>query len=236
MWGTTGIGYDGAKVKAIMPDAPLDSWKLIFDPAVLARFKDCGVSMLDDPTDMVGTALLYLGKDPNSESEADLKAAEDALMKIRPYIRTIHSSQYIDQLANGELCIVVGYSGDVLQARDRAEEAGKPLDIGYSIPKEGALMWFDTLAIPGRCGAQGCGAQVHRLPAAARGRREELRLRQLRQCQQGGDSRWSMQTCATTRASTRRPRLKARLQPSLAKSAEFTRALNRTWTRFMTGR
>ena len=148
MWGTTGIGYDRAKVKAIMPDAPVDSWKLIFDPAVLAKFKDCGVSMLDDPTDMVGTALLYLGKDPNSESEADLKAAEDLLLKIRPYLRTIHSSQYIDQLANGELCIVVGYSGDVLQARDRAEEAGKPLDIGYSIPQEGALMWFDTLAIP----------------------------------------------------------------------------------------
>ena len=104
--------------------------------------------MLDDPTDMVGTALLYLGKDPNSESEADLKAAEEALMKIRPFLRTIHSSQYIEQLANGELCIVVGYSGDVLQARDRAEEAGKPLDIGYSIPQEGALMWFDTLAIP----------------------------------------------------------------------------------------
>ncbi len=148
MWGTTGIGYDRAKVQAIMPDAPLDSWQLIFDPAVISKFKDCGISMLDDPTDMVGTALLYLGKDPNSEAEADLKAAEAALMKIRPYLRTIHSSQYIDQLANGELCIVVGYSGDVLQASDRAEEAGKPLDIGYSIPKEGALMWFDTLAIP----------------------------------------------------------------------------------------
>ena len=96
--------------------------------------------MLDDPTDMVGTALIYLGKDPNSESEADLKARrETLLMTIRPYIRTIHSSQYIDELANGELCIVVGYSGDVLQARDRAAEAGKPLDIGYSIPREGAL-------------------------------------------------------------------------------------------------
>src|SRR5512137_768402 len=148
MWGTTGIGYDRAKVKAIMPDAPVDSWKLIFDPAVLAKFKGCGVSMLDDPTDMVGTALLYLGKDPNSESEADLKLAEEALMKIRPFLRTIHSSQYIDQLANGELCIVVGYSGDVLQASDRAAEAGKPLNIAYSIPQEGALMWFDTLAVP----------------------------------------------------------------------------------------
>jgi len=113
------------------------------------RFKDCGVSFLDDPTDMVGTVLLWLGKDPNSQSEADLKLAEEALMKVRPYVRTIHSSQYIEDLANGSICIAVGYSGDVMQARDRAAEAGKPIDIRYSIPREGALMWFDMLAIPG---------------------------------------------------------------------------------------
>ena len=218
-----------------MPDAPVDSWKLIFDPAVLAKFKDCGVSMLDDPTDMVGTALLYLGKDPNSESEADLKAAEDVLMKIRPYLRTIHSSQYIDQLANGELCIAVGYSGDVLQARDRAEEAGKPLDIAYSIPKEGALMWFDTLAIPADAAHPGRGAPVHRLPAAARSRGEELRLRQLRQRQQAATPLVNADLRNDTSIYPT-PEVAARLQPSLAKSAEFTRALNRTWTRFMTAR
>jgi len=235
MWGTTGIGFDRAKVKAIMPDAPIDSWKLIFDPAVLGRFKDCGVSMLDDPTDMVGTALLYLGKDPNSESEADLKAAEDVLMKIRPFIRTIHSSQYIDQLANGELCIVVGYSGDVLQASDRAAEAGKPLDIGYSIPKEGALMWFDTLAIPADAAHKDT---AHRFI--------EYLLKPEVAARNSDFVNFANANAAATPLVNEAlrndagiyptPDVKSRLQPSLAKSAEFTRALNRSWTRFMTGR
>ena len=235
MWGTTGIGYDRAKVEAIMPDAPVDSWKLIFDPAVLAKFKDCGVSMLVDPTDMVGTALLYLGKDPNSESEADLKAAEDLLLKIRPYLRTIHSSQYIDQLANGELCIVVGYSGDVLQARDRAEEAGKPLDIGYSIPQEGALMWFDTLAIPADAAHKDAAHQFIEYllqPAVAAKNSDFVNYANANKAATplvNADLRNDTNIYPT-------PEVAARLQPSLAKSAEFTRALNRSWTRFVTGR
>ena len=234
MWGTTGIGYDRAKVAAIMPDAPLDSWQLIFDPAVISKFKDCGISMLDDPTDMVGTALLYLGKDPNSEAEADLKAAEAALMKIRPYLRTIHSSQYIDQLANGELCIVVGYSGDVLQASDRAEEAGKPLDIGYSIPKEGALMWFDTLAIP-----------VDAAHKDAAHRFIDYLLRPDVAAKNSNFVNYANANSKATALVNEELRndagiyppadVKARLQPSVAKSADFTRELNRTWTRFMTG-
>jgi putrescine transport system substrate-binding protein len=235
MWGTTGIGYNRAMIKAIMPDAPLDSWKLIFDPAVISKFKDCGISMLDDPTDMIGTALLYLGKDPNSESEADLKAAEDVLMKIRPYLRTIHSSQYIEQLANGELCIVVGYSGDVLQASDRAEEAGKPLDIGYSIPKEGALMWFDTLAVPADAAHKDA---AHRFidyllrPDVAAKNSNFVNY-----------ANANKEATALINEDLRNDvgiyppaEVKARLQPSLAKSADFTRALNRTWTRFMTGK
>jgi putrescine transport system substrate-binding protein len=235
MWGTTGIGYDRAKVEAIMPDAPVDSWKLIFDPAVLAKFKDCGVSMLDDPTDMVGTALLYLGKDPNSESAADLKAAEDLLLRIRPYLRTIHSSQYIDQLANGELCIVVGYSGDVLQARDRAEEAGKPLDIGYSIPQEGALMWFDTLAIPADAAHKDAAHQFIEYllqPAVAAKNSDFVNYANANKAATplvNADLRNDTNIYPT-------PEVAARLQPSLAKSAEFTRALNRSWTRFVTGR
>jgi putrescine transport system substrate-binding protein len=235
MWGTTGIGYDAGKIAEIMPDAPVDSWKLVFDPAILAKFKDCGVSMLDDPTDMVGTALLYLGKDPNSESEADLQAAEQLLMQIRPYLRTIHSSQYIDQLANGELCVVVGYSGDVLQARDRAAEAGKPLDIRYSIPKEGALMWFDTLAIPADAKN---AANAHRFIDYL-----------LRPEVAAANSNFVMYANANAAATPLvdeglrsdvgiypTPEVKARLQPNLTKSAEYTRALNRSWTRFMTGR
>jgi putrescine transport system substrate-binding protein len=235
MWGTTGIGYDRAKVKQIMPDAPLDSWRLIFDPAVISKFKDCGISMLDDPTDMVGTALLYLGKDPNSEAEADLKAAEEVLMKIRPYLRTIHSSQYIDQMANGELCIVVGYSGDVLQAKDRAAEAGKPLDIGYSIPKEGALMWFDTLAIPADASHKDA---AHRFI--------DYLLRPEVAAKNSDFVNYANANKAATALVNEElrndagiyptPEVKARLQPSLAKSPDFTRALNRAWTRFMTGK
>jgi len=235
MWGTTGIGYDRAKLKAIMPDAPVDSWKLVFDPTILGRFKDCGVSMLDDPTDMVGTALLYLGKDPNSESEADLKAAEEVLMKIRPFLRTIHSSQYIDQLANGELCIVVGYSGDVLQARDRAEEAGKPLDIGYSIPKEGALMWFDTLAIPADAAHKDA---AHKFidyllrPEVAAKNSDFVNFANANAAATALVDE-SLRNDASIYPT---PEVKARLQPSLAKSGEYARALNRTWTRFVTGR
>jgi len=235
MWGTTGIGYDAAKVKAIMPDAPVDSWQLVFDPAVISKFKDCGVSMLDDPTDMVGTALLYLGKDPNSEAEADLKAAEELLMKIRPYLRTIHSSQYIDQFANGELCVVVGYSGDVLQARDRAAEAGKPIDIVYSIPREGALMWFDTLAIPADAEHP---ENAHKFI--------EYLLRPAVAAANSDFVSYANANAAATQLLSAELRedpgiypgdeVKARLQPSLARSAEYTRALNRAWTRFMTGR
>ncbi len=235
MWGTTGIGYDAAKVRAIMPDAPVDSWSLVFDPAVIARFKDCGVSVLDDPTDMVGTVLLWLGKDPNSESEADLKLAEDKLLAIRPYLRTIHSSQYIESLANGEICIAVGYSGDILQARDRAAEAGKPLEIAYSIPREGALMWFDTLAIPADAKHPG---NAHKFIAYL--------LRPDVAAANSNFVNYANANAAATpllNASLRDDagiyppaEVKARLQPSLARSAEFTRSLNRTWTRFVTGR
>jgi putrescine transport system substrate-binding protein len=235
MWGTTGIGYDAQKVKAILPDAPVDSWRLVFDPAIVSQFKDCGVSVLDDPTDMVATALLYLGKDPNSESAADLAAAEKLLVAIRPYLRTIHSSQYIDQLANGELCVAVGYSGDILQARDRAAEAGKPVDLVYSIPKEGALLWFDTLAIPADA--------AH--PANAY-RFIDYLLRPDVAARNSNFVSFANANAAATPLldeSLRNdpgiyppPDVKARLQPNLAKSAEFTRELNRSWTRFTTGR
>jgi putrescine transport system substrate-binding protein len=235
MWGTTGIGYDAGKVKAIMADAPVDSWRLVFDPAVVSRFKDCGVSVLEDPTDMVGTMLLFLGKDPNSQSEADLKLAEQALLAIRPYIRQITSAQYIDGLANGELCIAVGYSGDVLQARDRAAEAGKPVDIRFSIPKEGALMWFDTLAIPADAKHPG---NAHLFidyllrPEVAARNSDFVNY-----------ANANAKATALVNEELRNdpgiypsPETKARLQPNLSKSAEFTRLLNRAWTRFTTGR
>ncbi len=148
LWGTNGIGYNEKMVKALMPDAPLDSWRLVFDPAVAAKIAKCGISVLDSPAEMLRAVLNYLGKNPNSQDPADLAAATQVLTKIRPFIRNINSSEYIEALANGDLCVSVGYNGDVMQARDRARDANKGIDIKYSIPKEGTILWFDMLAIP----------------------------------------------------------------------------------------
>ena len=147
-WGTNGIGYNEKMVKELMPDAPLDSWRLVFDPAVASKVAKCGISVLDSPAEMMRAVYSYLGKDPNSQSPDDLVLGEAVLAKIRPYIRNINSSEYIEALANGDLCISVGYNGDVMQARDRAREANKGIEIKYFVPKEGSILWFDMLAIP----------------------------------------------------------------------------------------
>jgi len=234
MWGTTGIGYDAGKIEAIMPDAPVDSWSLIFDPKIVSRFKDCGVSVLEDPTDIVGTVLLWLGRDPNSEAQEDLDAAEAALLAIRPYIRKISSAQVIEDLANGEVCIAVGYSGDVLQAQSRAEETGQAVDIRYSIPAEGALLWFDTLAIPADAAhPDNAHAFINFLmkPEVAAANSDFVYY-----------ANANAAATALVEEELRNnpgvyptPEVKARLQPNLTKSADFTRLLNRAWTRFTTG-
>ncbi|MFZ9478550.1 MAG: polyamine ABC transporter substrate-binding protein [Steroidobacteraceae bacterium] len=148
LWGTSGVGYNVGKVKERMADAPVDSFAMFYDPKVVAKFADCGVSILDAPSEVLGTVLIYLGKDPNSESPEDLAAAEKVLMSIRPFVKYVHSSKYIDDLANGEICLTLGWSGDVLQARDRAAEAKNGVEVAYKIPREGAVMFFDMLAIP----------------------------------------------------------------------------------------
>jgi putrescine transport system substrate-binding protein len=147
-WGTNGIGYNEKMVKELMPDAPLDSWRLVFDPAVASKVSKCGISVLDSPAEMMRAVYSYLGKDPNSQNPDDLVLGEAVLTKIRPYIRNINSSEYIEALANGDLCIAVGYNGDVMQARDRAHDANKGIEIKYFVPKEGSILWFDMLAIP----------------------------------------------------------------------------------------
>jgi putrescine transport system substrate-binding protein len=147
-WGTNGIGYNEKMVKDLLPDAPLDSWRLVFDPAVASKVAKCGISVLDSPAEMMRAVYSYLGKDPNSQSPEDLLLGEAVLTKIRPYIRNINSSEYIEALANGDLCIAVGYNGDVMQARDRAREANKGIEIKYFVPQEGSILWFDMLAIP----------------------------------------------------------------------------------------
>lgn len=148
LWGTAGLGYNIDMIKARLPDAPLDSWALLFDPANAEKLADCGIALLDAPSEVLPAALNYLGYPPFSGDSAHLEAVEEMLLKIRPYIRYFQSSQYINDLANGEICLALGWSGDILQARDRADEAGKDVHIAYMIPKEGAQMWFDMMAIP----------------------------------------------------------------------------------------
>jgi putrescine transport system substrate-binding protein len=149
MWGTTGIGYNVKTVERILgPGATIDSWDTVFKPENLAKFKECGVHMLDSPDDIFPAALGYLGLDPNSTRQADLEKAADLVAKVRPFVRKFHSSEYLSALATGEICLVVGWSGDIMQARSRAAEAKGEVEIGYTIPKEGAQMFFDNLAIP----------------------------------------------------------------------------------------
>src|SRR5467141_2756644 len=149
MWGTTGIGYNVKAVQRILgPDAKIDSWDIVFKPENLEKFKDCGIHMLDSADDILPAALSYLGLDPNSTKQAELEKAAALVSKIRPYVRKFHSSEYLSALATGEICFVVGWSGDIMQARSRAEEAKNGIEVGYAIPREGAQMFFDNLAIP----------------------------------------------------------------------------------------
>lgn len=148
MWGTTGIGYNVNEVAERMDDAPTDSWDMMLDPEVVKNFADCGVTFLDAPTEVFPATLNYLGLDPNGHDPENLEKALEHLLKIRPYIKYFHSSQNINDLANGDICVAMGWSGDMYIARDRAAEAGEGVKVDYVIPKEGALIWFDVMAIP----------------------------------------------------------------------------------------
>ncbi|MEP1329255.1 polyamine ABC transporter substrate-binding protein [Pseudophaeobacter sp.] len=149
MWGTTGLGTNVAKVtEALGADAPVDSLDLVFNPANMEKLAACGVYFLDAPDEMIPAALKYIGEDPNSMDADVVAKAEPVLAAVRPYIKKFHSSEYINALANGDICVAFGWSGDILQARDRAAEAENGVEIEYNAPKEGALMWFDQMTIP----------------------------------------------------------------------------------------
>lgn len=148
LWGSNGVTYNVDMIKARMPDAPIGSLAMIFDPKIVSRFADCGVSLLDAPTEVIPLALSYLGKDPNSVAAEDIKAAQDVLLAVRPYIRKFDSSNYLTGLPNGEICMAMTWSGDYATASARAEEAGIKINLAYFIPKEGSLLWFDNFYIP----------------------------------------------------------------------------------------
>ena len=150
MWGTTGIGYNLKKVREILgPDAAIDSWSLVFDPETAGKLAQCGIAVLDDPEDAISSALLWKGVDPRVSDSKALEAAKQAFLGTRANIKYFHSSQYISDLANGDICVAMGYSRDIFQARDRAEEAANGVEIEFFIPKEGAVRWVDVMAIPG---------------------------------------------------------------------------------------
>ncbi len=149
MWGTTGIGVNVGKVQEILgEDAPINSLSLIFDPANMEKLAECGVHLLDAPSEVIPAALQYIGEDPDAKDEETLAKAEPILTAIRPYVQKFHSSEYITALANGDICVAFGWSGDILQARDRAYEADNGVEVAYNSAVEGSLMWFDQMAIP----------------------------------------------------------------------------------------
>ncbi len=153
MWGTTGIGFNVAEVRKRISNAPINTWDMVFKPENFTKFRNCGIHMLDAADEMIPAALKYLGLDPDSRKPAEIERAGELLMSIRGSVRKFHSSEYINALASGEICMVIGWSGDIYQARSRAKEAAEktgkpPVEIDYALPKEGALMWFDSFAIP----------------------------------------------------------------------------------------
>jgi putrescine transport system substrate-binding protein len=235
MWITSGVGYNVEEIRRRMADAPVDSWRMLFDPSIVSKFADCGVSILDAPSEVVGTVLLYMGRNPNSNSEADLKAAEQVLHAMRPYVRYVDSSRYIDNMANGDICLVMGWSGDIKQAHDRAKEAGKGVDIAYSIPQEGAIANYDVLAIPADA------PHVHnahlfidfllRPDVAAKNSNLIKYANTLKPDIQPLDPAVRSDPGVYPPADVR-----ARLRPERARPAAYQRLLTRMWTRFKTGK
>ena len=234
LWGTIGLGYNAELVKRALGTDTLDSWAALLDPANAKKLAKCGIAILDAPTDVYGSVAIYKGVDPNSEKPEDLKVVEETLVKISPYVRKYHSSAYIDDLAAGEICLALGWSGDVLQARDRGAAAAKPVVIKYAIPKEGAIMYFDMLAIPADAPHPDNAhaflnylmepeviAQVTNKVRFANGNAASLPF-----VDESIRNDPNIYPSAEVRA---------RLHPDLTESQAFSRDLNRAWTRVRSG-
>jgi putrescine transport system substrate-binding protein len=234
LWGTVGLGYNPDLVKKAIGTDTIDSWAALLDPAIASKLGKCGIAILDAPTDVFGSVAIYRNLDPNSEKPEDLKVVEDTLMKIRPYVRYFHSSQYINDLASGEICLALGWSGDVLQARDRGAAAAKPVRVKYVIPKEGAINFFDMLAIPADAPhPENAHAFLNYLMEP------EVIAKVSNKVRYANGNIASLPFIEDTikndpgiypDAATR-----ARLQPDLVESQQFSRELNRSWTRVRSG-
>jgi putrescine transport system substrate-binding protein len=234
LWGTIGLGYNPDMVKKALGTDTIDSWAALFEPENAKKLAKCGITMLDSPTDVFGAVAIYKGLDPNSEKPEDLKVVEDTLLAIRPYVRYFHSSSYINDLAAGEICLALGWNGDVLQARDRGAVATKPVSVRYVIPKEGAINYFDMLAIPADAPHPDNAlaflnylmdpqviAKVTNKVRFANGN-----LASLPYVEDAIKNDPGIYPDAATRT---------RLFPDLAESQQFSRELNRSWTRVRSG-
>jgi putrescine transport system substrate-binding protein len=234
LWGTVGIGYNVDMVRKALGTDKIDSWSAIFEPGNAAKLAKCGIAMLDSPTDVFASVAIYRGLDPNSEKLEDLAIVEETLMKVRPYVKYFHSSSYINDLAAGEICIALGWNGDVLQARDRGADAAKPVRIAYVIPKEGAVNYFDMLAIPADAPHPGNAHEFLNFimdPAVIAKISNKVRFAN------GNAASLPLIDAAVRDDEVIYPSaaVRARLHQDLAESPEYSRESNRSWTRIRTG-
>jgi putrescine transport system substrate-binding protein len=233
-WGTTGIGYNATRLRELAPDAPTDSWRLIFDPTVVSRLAPCGVSIIEAPSEVIATVLAYLGRDPNSAAPADLQAAEKVLMAIRPSIRKIDSDSQITEFASGDVCLMLTWGTNATIARTRAHEDGRAADLRYVIPREGTISWFDTLAIPADAPHP---AEAHLFIDYLM--RAEVAAANANYIQQPTMNRAALPLISKVLRDDPSifppPEVVTRLTPQMTRSLEQTRAETRIWTRFKTG-
>lgn len=234
MWGTTGIGYNPTMVKKALGTDRIESWSALFDPKVAAKLAKCGITLLDAPEDVFDSVRIYQGHDPNSEKPEDLAEAEALLMKVRPYVRYFSSSQHVNDLASGEICVSLSWSGLIYQARARGAAAATPVEVTYAIPREGADIWFDIVAIPADA-PHPDNAQVFLNylmdPKVIAGVSNEI-----------GYANGNAASLPFVNADLQNDPLiyppeevRKRLFTSIAHSAEFSREQNRAWTRVKTG-
>jgi putrescine transport system substrate-binding protein len=234
LWGTIGLGYNPELVKRALGTDTIDSWSILLEPENAKKLAKCGIAILDAPTDVFGSVAIYKGLDPNSEKPEDLKVVEETLTKVRPYIRYFHSSSYINDLAAGEICLALGWSGDVLQARDRGAAAAKPVIVKYAIPKEGAINYFDMLAIPADAPhPDNAHAFLNYLMEP------EVIAKATNKVRFANGNLASLQFVDESIRNDPNiypgPEVRARLHPDLVESQEFSRDLNRAWTRVRSG-
>jgi putrescine transport system substrate-binding protein len=233
-WGITGLAYDEAKVRARMPRPPVDSWSLIFDPTIAAHFADCGIGLYESPAVIVSSVLAWLGEAPNSEDPRALQRAQDALLAVRPHIRKISSGSLVDDLSTGELCIIIASNGDAMQAQERTRIAANGITVRYSIPREGAVMWFDAAAIPTDAPHPGNAHLFINFLMDAAVAAENTNAIHFPNANKASQDK--VRPELTNAAIFPAGDLASRLIPEKAKTEEYARLRTRMWTRFRTGK